>query len=115
EKEEHLLPPPYQTNCRDNGPSDDVENFTNPNSYQVCLEMCKLEFSKEMFGCDHGMTMQLSTNNLCYRVLGFSRRIRRWRKGRELFLISRVANSKAGRTFRKASASEAGIPTLISI
>ncbi|GBM52369.1 hypothetical protein AVEN_160094-1 [Araneus ventricosus] len=66
EKEEHLLPPPYQTNCRDNGPSDDGENFTNPNSYQVCLEICKSEYSKEMFGCDHGMTMQLSTNHLCY-------------------------------------------------
>ncbi|GBN62312.1 hypothetical protein AVEN_209888-1 [Araneus ventricosus] len=30
------------------------------------------------------------------------------------FLISRVVNSKAGESFRKASASESGIPTLIS-
>ncbi|GBN94059.1 hypothetical protein AVEN_21563-1 [Araneus ventricosus] len=41
EKEKHLLPSPYQTNCRDNEPSDDGEKFTNPNSYQVCLEMCR--------------------------------------------------------------------------
>ncbi|GBN43331.1 hypothetical protein AVEN_249311-1 [Araneus ventricosus] len=66
EIEEHLLPPPYQTNCRDNGPSDDGEMFTNPNSYQVCLEMCKSEYSKEMYGCDYGITMQLSTNHLCH-------------------------------------------------
>ncbi|GBM42482.1 hypothetical protein AVEN_80002-1 [Araneus ventricosus] len=66
EKEEHLLPPPYQTNCRDNGPSADAEMFTNPNSYQVCLEMCRSQFSKEMYGCDYGMTMLLSRNHLCY-------------------------------------------------
>nr|GBN98656.1 hypothetical protein AVEN_84188-1 [Araneus ventricosus]GBN98657.1 hypothetical protein AVEN_107671-1 [Araneus ventricosus]GBN98658.1 hypothetical protein AVEN_115662-1 [Araneus ventricosus] len=66
EKEERLLPPPYQTNCRDNGPSDDAENFTNPNSYQVCLEMCSSEISKDIYGCDYGMTMQLSANHLCH-------------------------------------------------
>ncbi|GBO10646.1 hypothetical protein AVEN_111420-1 [Araneus ventricosus] len=66
EKEERLLPPPYQTNCRDNGPSDAVEKFTNPNSYQICQEMCRSELSKEMYGCDYGMTMQLSTNHLCH-------------------------------------------------
>ncbi|GBO00490.1 hypothetical protein AVEN_200958-1 [Araneus ventricosus] len=66
EKEERLLPPPYQTNCRDNGPSDDAENFTNPNSYEVCLEMCSSEISKHIYGCDYGMTMQLSANHLCH-------------------------------------------------
>ncbi|GBO25957.1 hypothetical protein AVEN_231472-1 [Araneus ventricosus] len=66
EKEERLLPPPYQTNCRDNGPSDAAEKFTNPNSYQICQEMCRSELSKEMYGCDYGMTMQLSTNHLCH-------------------------------------------------
>ncbi|GBN02265.1 hypothetical protein AVEN_209043-1 [Araneus ventricosus] len=35
EKEEHLLPPPYQTDCRDNGPSKDAKASTNPNSFQV--------------------------------------------------------------------------------
>ncbi|CAL1289829.1 unnamed protein product [Larinioides sclopetarius] len=35
EKEEHSLPPPYQTSCSDNGPSEDVKPFTNPNSYQA--------------------------------------------------------------------------------
>ncbi|GBN40242.1 hypothetical protein AVEN_72318-1 [Araneus ventricosus] len=35
EKEEHLQPPPYQTDCRDNGPSEDAEESTRPNSFQV--------------------------------------------------------------------------------
>ncbi|GBM61345.1 hypothetical protein AVEN_150491-1, partial [Araneus ventricosus] len=43
EKEEHLLPPPYQTSCKDNGPSEDAESFTNPNSFQ--LENLKLLLS----------------------------------------------------------------------
>ncbi|GBN29700.1 hypothetical protein AVEN_230593-1 [Araneus ventricosus] len=34
EKEEHLLPPPYQTDCRDNGPLEDAEESTSPNSFQ---------------------------------------------------------------------------------
>ncbi|GBM93307.1 hypothetical protein AVEN_99993-1 [Araneus ventricosus] len=35
EKEEHLLPPPYQTDCAENGPSEDAKASTNPNSFQV--------------------------------------------------------------------------------
>ncbi|GBO36299.1 hypothetical protein AVEN_269663-1 [Araneus ventricosus] len=35
EEEEHLQPPPYHTDCRDNGPSNDGEESTNPNSYEV--------------------------------------------------------------------------------
>ncbi|GBM06150.1 hypothetical protein AVEN_265206-1 [Araneus ventricosus] len=34
EKEEHLLPPPYQTNCRDNGFSEGSSSITNRSSYQ---------------------------------------------------------------------------------
>ncbi|GBM26656.1 hypothetical protein AVEN_15462-1 [Araneus ventricosus] len=48
-------------------------------------------------------------------VLGFSNHTRRWRalsfpEGRGLFLMSRVANSKARGRFRKAPTSEAGDP-----
>ncbi|GBN15663.1 hypothetical protein AVEN_55907-1 [Araneus ventricosus] len=35
EKEEHLSPPPYQTRCRDNRPSKDAKDSTNPGSYEV--------------------------------------------------------------------------------
>ncbi|KAF8778890.1 hypothetical protein HNY73_015572 [Argiope bruennichi] len=66
EKEEHLLPPPYRTSCRDNGPSEDAKNFTNPNSYQMCLEMCRSDFMKAMRGCDNVMTMIFSASDLCW-------------------------------------------------
>ncbi|GBM50298.1 hypothetical protein AVEN_219068-1 [Araneus ventricosus] len=65
EKEEHLLPPPYQTNCRDNGPSKDAKNFTNPNSFQMCLEMCDSEYRKAILGCDTGMIMASSPTEFC--------------------------------------------------
>ncbi|CAL1289823.1 unnamed protein product [Larinioides sclopetarius] len=62
DQEEHRLPPPYQTSCRDNGPSKDAKPFTNPNSYQ----MCRSEFSKKVFGCDRSSTMISSPDDLCY-------------------------------------------------
>ncbi|CAL1289826.1 unnamed protein product [Larinioides sclopetarius] len=65
EKEEHSLPPPYQTSCSDNGPSEDVKPFTNPNSYQMCLEMCKGEFSTKVYGCNLAFTMVSSLKDLC--------------------------------------------------
>ncbi|CAL1275418.1 unnamed protein product [Larinioides sclopetarius] len=68
ETEEHLLPPPYQTNCRDNGPSKDAKEFTNPNSYQMCLEMCESEFSKANYNCDDRSTMISPVNDLCFEL-----------------------------------------------
>ncbi|GBN38726.1 hypothetical protein AVEN_105170-1 [Araneus ventricosus] len=65
EKEEHLLPPPYQTDCKENGPSEDADEFTNPNSFQMCLELCRSEFSKAILGCDKGMTMIQSELDVC--------------------------------------------------
>ncbi|GBM77143.1 hypothetical protein AVEN_209088-1 [Araneus ventricosus] len=65
EKEEHLLPPPYQTDCSYNGPSKDDNESTNPNSYEMCLELCKSEYTKAYFGCDWGMTMIPSLRDLC--------------------------------------------------
>ncbi|GBM32760.1 hypothetical protein AVEN_83730-1 [Araneus ventricosus] len=72
EKEEHLLPPPYQTNCRDNGPSKDAKNFTNPNSYEMCLEMCDSELAKNVFGCHTEMTMASSPSDFCLRIISKS-------------------------------------------
>ncbi|GBM27776.1 hypothetical protein AVEN_25386-1 [Araneus ventricosus] len=70
EREEHMLPPPYQTNCQDNGNSKDAKNFTNPNSYEVCLEMCESEFYKALYNCDLSTTMHLSPNDFCLQGLG---------------------------------------------
>ncbi|CAL1293042.1 unnamed protein product [Larinioides sclopetarius] len=39
EKEEHLLPPPYQTNCKDNGPTKDAKEFNSPNSNLICRKL----------------------------------------------------------------------------
>ncbi|GBM41279.1 hypothetical protein AVEN_202874-1 [Araneus ventricosus] len=75
EKEEHLLPPPYQTDCRDNGPSEDAEESTNPNSFQMCLDLCRSEYSKASYRCDIGMTMVSSVRDVCisgkYKRRGF--------------------------------------------
>ncbi|GBM27746.1 hypothetical protein AVEN_25362-1 [Araneus ventricosus] len=65
EREEHLLPPPYQTNCQDNGPSEDVKNFTNPNSYEVCLEICESEFHEAVYNCQLSKTMMFSPSDFC--------------------------------------------------
>ncbi|GBM41281.1 hypothetical protein AVEN_202876-1 [Araneus ventricosus] len=65
EKEEHLLPPPYQTDCSYNGPSKDDKESTNPNSYEMCLELCRSEYAKALDGCDWGMTMVSLVRDLC--------------------------------------------------
>ncbi|CAL1299498.1 unnamed protein product [Larinioides sclopetarius] len=69
ETEEHLLPPPYQTDCRDNGPSKDVKNFTNPNSYEMCLDLCKSKYFTRMYGCGWEMKMIMSEDDLCYLAI----------------------------------------------
>ncbi|GBM90491.1 hypothetical protein AVEN_157636-1, partial [Araneus ventricosus] len=66
DKEEHLLPPPYQTDCSYNGPSKDDRESTNPNSYEMCLDMCRSEYAKAYTGCDWGITMIPSVRDLCY-------------------------------------------------
>ncbi|GBM81495.1 hypothetical protein AVEN_154540-1 [Araneus ventricosus] len=66
EKEERLLPPPYQTNCKDYAASEEANNATNPASSQMCIEICKSEFFKECAGCDAGLTMLPSTDYFCY-------------------------------------------------
>ncbi|GBM62235.1 hypothetical protein AVEN_44032-1 [Araneus ventricosus] len=65
DKEEHRLPPPYQTSCRDNGPSEDAIPFTNPNSYEMCLEMCRSEFFNELFSCKGALTMFSAASDMC--------------------------------------------------
>ncbi|CAL1298930.1 unnamed protein product [Larinioides sclopetarius] len=65
EREENLLPPPYLTNCQDNGPSNDAENFTNPNSYQMCLGMCESESSEASYDCNGGWTMIFLSRKFC--------------------------------------------------
>ncbi|GBN18177.1 hypothetical protein AVEN_49589-1 [Araneus ventricosus] len=67
EKEEHLLPPPYQTDCAENGPSEDAKASTNTNSFQMCLDMCRSEYAKARYGCDVGMRMVSSVRDLCLR------------------------------------------------
>ncbi|CAL1299494.1 unnamed protein product [Larinioides sclopetarius] len=69
ESEEHLLPPPYQTNCRDNGPSKDAKEFTNPNSYEMCLDLCKSKYIKGFNGCGLGMRMVMSEKDLCFLAI----------------------------------------------
>ncbi|GBM85547.1 hypothetical protein AVEN_199745-1 [Araneus ventricosus] len=66
EKEEHLLPPPYQTGCKDNAPSENAEESTSPNSFQMCLDMCRSEYAKAVKGCNEGMSMVSSELDLCY-------------------------------------------------
>ncbi|CAL1299497.1 unnamed protein product [Larinioides sclopetarius] len=68
ETEEHLLPPPYQTDCRDNGPSKDVKNFTNPNSYEMCLDLCKSKYNKRFHFYCLGMKMVMSEDDLCFHA-----------------------------------------------
>ncbi|CAL1275415.1 unnamed protein product [Larinioides sclopetarius] len=65
EREENLLPPPYQTNCQDNGPSKDAKNFTNPNSYEMCLGMCESESSEALYDCKGGWTMIFLSRKFC--------------------------------------------------
>ncbi|CAL1289852.1 unnamed protein product [Larinioides sclopetarius] len=67
DREEHRLPPPYQTNCKDNGPSEDAKPLTNPNSYQMCLEMCKSEFSTKVYDCNLALTMVSAISDLCFQ------------------------------------------------
>ncbi|GBN82884.1 hypothetical protein AVEN_260505-1 [Araneus ventricosus] len=66
EKEEHLLPPPYQTDCKDNGPSEDAEESTSPNSFQMCLDLCRSEYTKAVSGCAWGMSMVSTVRDLCF-------------------------------------------------
>ncbi|GBM68000.1 hypothetical protein AVEN_218853-1 [Araneus ventricosus] len=66
EKEEHLLPPPYQTDCSYNGPSKDDKDSTNPNSYEMCLDLCRSEFYIAKYGCDGEMSMVSSVRDLCF-------------------------------------------------
>ncbi|CAL1289834.1 unnamed protein product [Larinioides sclopetarius] len=68
EREEHRLPPPYQTNCLNNGPSEEAVPLTNPNSYQMCLEMCKSAFSTKVYDCNMALTMVSSTTDLCFQT-----------------------------------------------
>ncbi|GBN64657.1 hypothetical protein AVEN_137906-1, partial [Araneus ventricosus] len=65
EKEEHLLPPPYQTDCKDNGPSENAEESISPNSYQVCLDLCRSEYAKTVSGCSDGMPIVSSDLYVC--------------------------------------------------
>ncbi|GIY22241.1 uncharacterized protein CDAR_455921 [Caerostris darwini] len=75
-KEDHILPSPYKTNCTDYRASWKSNNSTRATSQEMCYELCKQDFFLACIGCDLGVTMHMSTNNMCnkrYHGCGHSR------------------------------------------
>ncbi|GBN22079.1 hypothetical protein AVEN_266120-1 [Araneus ventricosus] len=77
-EEDHLLPPPYATNCKDYNIRLENLNEIKPRSQQMCQELCRSEYYKQCYGCDLGITMQFTSEYFC-------------RKGRSLGLCDHSA------------------------
>ncbi|CAL1297851.1 unnamed protein product [Larinioides sclopetarius] len=67
-EEEHLLPAPYSTNCTDYEALWFQNNKTGARSFDMCLELCSWNFSKETYGCEYRLTMFHKWENICQEV-----------------------------------------------
>ncbi|GIY09469.1 uncharacterized protein CEXT_54411 [Caerostris extrusa] len=64
-EEEHLLPPPYPTNCVDYDTIWRKNNKTGPRSQEMCRELCHREYYKSFLYCETSMTMYENPHHIC--------------------------------------------------
>ncbi|GIY09472.1 uncharacterized protein CEXT_54431 [Caerostris extrusa] len=64
-EEEHLLPPPYPTNCTDYDAIWRMNNKTGPRSQEMCREFCHRDYYNSFLQCETTMTMYENPKNIC--------------------------------------------------